>query len=184
MTLNCTQIFIVTGSFLYGCVMWPASQRFFIHSCIYLWILILYYLATFLGTIAFLCVCAVKQSINQSVTHGNLVRPNRPTINRRWIVISILTPIYATSMLRGSFIPDPSLEGPATFTGRGLQNLIFPEVSLTFQKISMFSRTCKHSDVCKPIASKAPCLPPITATSVQTGLGYVSPHVSIWSRCP
>jgi len=34
MTLNCIHIFIVTGSFLYLCVMRQASQRFFIHSCI------------------------------------------------------------------------------------------------------------------------------------------------------
>jgi len=36
MMLNCIHIFIVTGSFLYWCVMRLASQRFFIHSCIYL----------------------------------------------------------------------------------------------------------------------------------------------------
>jgi len=35
MMLNCIHIFIVTGSFLYWCVMKPASQRFFIHSCFY-----------------------------------------------------------------------------------------------------------------------------------------------------
>jgi len=34
MTLNCIHIFIVTGSFLYWCVIWLASQRFFIHSFI------------------------------------------------------------------------------------------------------------------------------------------------------
>jgi len=32
MTLNCIHIFIVTGSFLYWCVMRLASQSFFIHS--------------------------------------------------------------------------------------------------------------------------------------------------------
>jgi len=58
--------FIVTGSFLYWCVMRPASQRFFINSCIYLRILILSYFLTFLGTNSFLCWCAVKQSINQN----------------------------------------------------------------------------------------------------------------------
>jgi len=56
MTLNCIHIFIVTGGFLYWWVMRQASQCFFIHSCIYLWILII-----------FLCWCAVKQSINQSI---------------------------------------------------------------------------------------------------------------------
>jgi len=66
MTINCIHIFIVTGSFFYWCVMRPASLRFFLHSCIYLRILIISYLATFLGTnISFLCWCAVKQSINQ-----------------------------------------------------------------------------------------------------------------------
>jgi len=49
-----------------SCVMRPASQRFIIHSCIYLRILIITYVATFLALIAFLCWCAVKQSINQS----------------------------------------------------------------------------------------------------------------------
>jgi len=58
-TLNCIHIFIVTGSFLYWCVMRPASQRFFIHSCI---------CQRFLALIAFLCWCAVKQSINQSIS--------------------------------------------------------------------------------------------------------------------
>jgi len=53
-------------SFLYWCVMRPASQRFFIHSCIYQRILIISYLATFLGTIvAFLC-CMCREAVNQS----------------------------------------------------------------------------------------------------------------------
>jgi len=67
MTLNCIHIFIVTGSFLYWCVMRPASQRFFMHSCIYLRILIISYLATFLGTnglSGLMCRKAVNQSIN------------------------------------------------------------------------------------------------------------------------
>jgi len=69
MTLNCIHIFIVTGSFLYWCVMRPASQRFSIHICIYLRILIISYLATFLGTNSLsvlMCRKAVNQSINQS----------------------------------------------------------------------------------------------------------------------
>jgi len=44
-----------------------ASQRFFIHSCIYLQILILSYLAAFLGTnglSVLMCHKAVNQSIN------------------------------------------------------------------------------------------------------------------------
>jgi len=67
MTLNCIHIFIVTGSCLYRCIMRPASQRFFIHSCIYLRILISY-LATFLGTnnlSVLMCRKAVNQSISQ-----------------------------------------------------------------------------------------------------------------------
>jgi len=69
MTLNCIHISIVTGSLLYWYVMRPASQRFFIHSCIYLHILIISYLATFLGTNSLsvlMCRKAVNQSINQS----------------------------------------------------------------------------------------------------------------------
>jgi len=69
MTLNCIHIFIVTGSFLYWCGMRLASQRFFIglHSCIFLRILIISYLATFLGTYSLsvlMCRKAVDQSIN------------------------------------------------------------------------------------------------------------------------
>jgi len=44
-----------------------ASQRFFIHSCIYLRILIISYLSTFLGTNSLSVLIAVKQSINQSI---------------------------------------------------------------------------------------------------------------------
>jgi len=47
------------GSFLYWCVMRPAIQRFFIHSCIYLRI----YKQRCL---TFLWWCAVKQSINHT----------------------------------------------------------------------------------------------------------------------
>jgi len=70
MTLNCIHIFIVIGSFLHWCVMRPASQRFFIHSCIYLRIVIISYLATLLGTNSLsllMCHRAVNQSINQSI---------------------------------------------------------------------------------------------------------------------
>jgi len=86
MALNCIHIFIVTGSFLYWFVMRPASQRFFIHSCIYLRILIISYLATFLGTslITFLCWCAVKQSINQPLSrHVGLAKCGAAVI---WIL--------------------------------------------------------------------------------------------------
>jgi len=66
MTLNCIHIFIITGSFLYWCVMRPASQRFFIHSCFYLRILIISYLATFLGTNS-LSVMMCRKAVNQSI---------------------------------------------------------------------------------------------------------------------
>jgi len=68
MTLNFIHIFIVTGSFLYCCVMRSASQRFFIHSCIYVLILIISYSATFLGTNSLsvlMCRKAINQSVNQ-----------------------------------------------------------------------------------------------------------------------
>jgi len=45
----------------------PASQRFFMHSCIYLRILIISYLATFLGTNSLsvpMCHKEVNKSIN------------------------------------------------------------------------------------------------------------------------
>jgi len=76
MTLNCIHIFIIAGSFLYCCVMRPASQRFFILTCIYLRILIIPYLATFLGTNSLsvlMCRKAVNQSINQLWTKVKLV---------------------------------------------------------------------------------------------------------------
>jgi len=53
----------------------PASQRCFIHSCICLRILIISYLATFLGTNSFSVLIgrkAVNQSINQSINQGLL----------------------------------------------------------------------------------------------------------------
>jgi len=66
MALNCIHIFIVTGSFLYWCVMRLASQRFFIHSCIYLRILLISYLATFLGTNS-LSVLMCHKAVNLSI---------------------------------------------------------------------------------------------------------------------
>jgi len=66
MTLNCIHIFIVTGSFVFWCVMRPASQRFFIHSCIYLRIMIISYSATFFGTNN-LSVLMCRKEVNQSI---------------------------------------------------------------------------------------------------------------------
>jgi len=68
MTLNYIHIFIVTGSFLYWCVMRPASHRFFIHSCIYLRILIISCLTTFLSTNS-LSVLMCRKAVNQSISY-------------------------------------------------------------------------------------------------------------------
>jgi len=80
MALNCIHTeccpghdvnFIVAGSFLYSCVIRPASHRFFIHSCIFLRILIITYWATFLGTnslFVLMCRKTINQSINQSIS--------------------------------------------------------------------------------------------------------------------
>jgi len=81
MTLHCIHIFIVTGCFLYWCVMRPASQRFFIHSCMYLRILIISYLATFLGTNSLsvlMCSKAINQSINSKTNYCNSLLLNLP----------------------------------------------------------------------------------------------------------
>jgi len=51
-----------------------ASQRFFIHSCICIRILIISYLATFLGTNC-LYVLMCRKAVNQSITSGHLVGP-------------------------------------------------------------------------------------------------------------
>jgi len=51
---------------LYWCVMRPASQHFFIHSCIYLRFSIISVLATFLGTNS-LSVLMYRKAVNQSI---------------------------------------------------------------------------------------------------------------------
>jgi len=80
MTLSCIHIFIVTGSFLYWCVMRSASQRFFIHDCIYLRIVIISYLATCLGTKS-LSVLMCRKAVNQSISHERtLMHSARDTI--------------------------------------------------------------------------------------------------------
>jgi len=72
MTLNCIHMFIVTGSFLYWCVMRPASQRLFIRSCIYLRIVIISCSATFLGTNSlYMLMC--RKAVNQSINHLVLI---------------------------------------------------------------------------------------------------------------
>jgi len=76
----------------------PASQRFFIHSFIYLRILIISYLATFLGTNSLsvlMCRKAVNQSINLvqrlsskhisitiTISRSTVCRPNLVRFNR------------------------------------------------------------------------------------------------------
>jgi len=84
MTLNCIRIFIVAGSFLHWCVMRPASQRFFIHSCIYLQILVISYFATFLGTnnlFGLMCRKAVNQSINIAAKAALLLPVSNLTVH-------------------------------------------------------------------------------------------------------
>jgi len=75
MTLKCIHNFIVTSSFLYWCVMRPISQRFFIHSCIYLCIFYHILLSNFSWHCRSVLMCRkeVNQSINQSVCRW----PNR-----------------------------------------------------------------------------------------------------------
>jgi len=73
MTLNCIRIFIVTGSFLYWCFLRPAvsvssyTVVYFYES----WSYLIY--QRFLAQIAFMCWCAVKQSINRKVIEKSLV---------------------------------------------------------------------------------------------------------------
>jgi len=54
----------------------PASQRFFIHSCIYLRILIISYLATFLGDNS-LSVLMCRKAVNQSSYFANILSNNQ-----------------------------------------------------------------------------------------------------------
>jgi len=88
MTLNCIHNFIVTGSFLYWCVMRSASQRFFKHSCVYPRILIISYLATFLGTNS-LSVLMCRKAVNQSIISLNSAWRGSG-INLLWSLLYIL----------------------------------------------------------------------------------------------
>jgi len=78
MTLNCIHIFIVTGSFLYWCVIKVVSLRFFIQSRIYLRIFSISYLATFLGTSQSVLMC--RKAVNQSMSHA--LSLSTPTISQ------------------------------------------------------------------------------------------------------
>jgi len=53
----------------------PAIQRFFIYSYIYLRILIVSYLATFLGTNSLSVLMCLKQSVNQSINPKSTMSP-------------------------------------------------------------------------------------------------------------
>jgi len=120
MTLNCIHIFIVTDSFLYWCVIRPSSQRFFIHSCIYLRILIISYLATSPGTDSLsvlMCRKAVnhnntkKQSINQSINQSirqpdgvvdHVWHSPRNQCSPVWPIFSVITIICQRACLQVS----------------------------------------------------------------------------------
>jgi len=65
MTLNCIHIFIVTGS-LFVLMCREASQSAFLYKHIYLRILIISYLATFLGTNS-LSMLMRRKAVNQSI---------------------------------------------------------------------------------------------------------------------
>jgi len=66
MTLNCIHIFIVTGGFLYSCVMRPRPVSVFSYTVVFIYESWSYLIKQrFLALIAFMCWCAVKQSINQ-----------------------------------------------------------------------------------------------------------------------
>jgi len=117
MTLNCIHIFVVTGSFLYWCVMRPASQRFFIHSFIYLRILIISYLATFLGTNSLsvlMCLIVVNQYINQSINqsiyliHHSVSFALPTSISSPNFVSTLLLPLVVFDMLALEFPPSSS----------------------------------------------------------------------------
>jgi len=123
MTLNCIHTdwcpwhdvklhphFIVTGSFLYWCVMRPASQRFFIHNCIHHRILIISNLVTFLGTNSLsvlMCSKAVNQSINQSFRICHKKSPEAPPSGE--IMMTSYPPCNQTSLSRKPCIPDKNL---------------------------------------------------------------------------
>jgi len=83
MTLNCIHIFIITGSFFVLMCHEAGQSAFFIYSCIYLQILIISYLATYLGTNSLsvlMCCKAVNQSISlfEERKAGNPVHAQNP----------------------------------------------------------------------------------------------------------
>jgi len=103
LTLNCIHIFIVTGSYFVLMCHEAVQSAFLIHSFIYLRIVIISYLATFLGTNSLsvlMCRKAINQSINQSCLNVCIdIRMLR--LFPDWFILSIrVTPngliLYAT----------------------------------------------------------------------------------------
>jgi len=72
-----------------------ASQRFFIHSCIYLRILIISYLATLLGTNS-LSVLMCRKAVNQSTLQ---LRRDKTTINQPLCPSTVFTPTSQSTHL-------------------------------------------------------------------------------------
>jgi len=95
MTLTASTFSFWTGSFLHRCVMRPASQRFFIHRCIYLRLLIISYLAKFLGTNS-LSVLMCRKAVNQSIVDVDW-----------WIVFCPLAVVWCSVVYR--YIQSPRL---------------------------------------------------------------------------
>jgi len=124
MTLNCIHIFIVTGSFLYWCVMRPASQRFFIHSCIYLRILIISYLATFLGTNS-LSVLMCRKAVNRSIN-----------FSESQVLISLF--LYTTSLSQISILFPKFLKTWSSICTTGVPNVPFSVLCFSATKLFLF----------------------------------------------
>jgi len=103
MTLNgihtVFHIFIVTGGIF---VLWcyeAASLQFYIHACIYLQILIISCLATFLGTksLSVLIIVQSSQSINQSINW-------RTTCVRKFVVLRAVITVHRCHRLSHTWL--------------------------------------------------------------------------------
>jgi len=71
----------------------PASQRFFIHSCIYPRILIISYLATFLGTnslFVLMCRKAVNQTIDSALVIVSLLMHLCLFVDRALVIVCLV----------------------------------------------------------------------------------------------
>jgi len=101
MTLNCIHIFIVTGSLLYGCVMRPASQRFFMHSCILFVCLLLGGASALFGPLV-PRVCSTSTVLGTSSLSGADVPLSSKQTNKiylRILIISYLATFLGTNGL-------------------------------------------------------------------------------------